>query len=126
MGTVSVLRPLRVPARVASEDAPDLPRDPVQANRHGKLISPLRRPLRIIGIANLNVAFAESAEGMMMGRKFGFPGEKSSDPLAALDDYAQAHPEDPRKDPSTLRLFYNEGSVACQWRGHTIANFFPR
>jgi hypothetical protein len=52
--------------------------DPVQANRHGKLISPLRRPLRIIGIANLNVAFAESPKGMTrrMGRKFGFPGEK--------------------------------------------------
>jgi hypothetical protein len=30
-----------------------------------KLISPLRRPLRIIGIANLNVAFAESAEGIL-------------------------------------------------------------
>ena len=57
------VRPLRVrvPARV--EDPPDLPRDPVQANRHGKLISPLRRPLRIIGIANLNVAF-ESAKAV--------------------------------------------------------------
>ncbi len=41
-------------------------------------------------------------------------GWREADPLAALDDHAQAHPE---LKTQHLGLFYKEGSVA--WRGYT-------
>jgi hypothetical protein len=44
---------------------------------------------------------------------------READPLAALDDYAQAHPE-LKIGTSTLRLFYKEGSVA--WRGYASSS----